>query len=171
MEMAIGGFAAVIPIHALRILILRTLGAEISQSAVVYHGLQIRCARKLKIGHNSSIGDHAILDSRGGLTIGDNVNFSTGVQIWTAQHDWRSVGFEYVEGAVVIEDHVWIGPRVTILPGATVREGAVVAAGAVVTGEIEAFNLVGGVPAKFIGLRPSGLSYTVTTRAKKSWWW
>ena len=148
MEMVVIGFAARIPIHSVRVWTLRRLGATISDSAVVYHGFKIRAARNLSIGNNTSIGDCAILDARGGLSIGANVNLSTGVNIWTAQHDWKSPDFDYTQCGVLIEDHVWIGPRVTILPGATIRQGAVVAAGAVVKGEVSAFTLVGGVPAK-----------------------
>lgn len=171
LEMAIVGFAARLPIHTARVSILRLLGAKISPSAVVYHGFQVRATRNLRIGANTSIGDRAILDARGGLTIGDNVNFSTGVNIWTAQHDWKSADFDYVESAVTIEDRVWVGPRATILPGSIIREGAVVAAGAVVKGEIEAFTLVGGVPAKEIASRPRALRYTVADPSTKTWWW
>ncbi|WP_253376461.1 DapH/DapD/GlmU-related protein [Okibacterium sp. HSC-33S16] len=159
------------PIHRLRVAVIRAFGADVSNTAVLYHGFQIRAARRLRIGPNTSVGDGAILDARGGLTIGANVNFSTGVQIWTAQHSWQSADFDYEENAVTIGDHVWIGPRVTVLPGAVVGEGAVVAAGAVVKGNIAPFTLVGGVPARKLGDRPRDLRYTVTKPRLKTWWW
>ena len=37
-----------------------------------------------------------------------------------------------------------------VMPGVTIGEGAIVAAGAVVTKDVDAFCVVGGVPAKFI---------------------
>lgn len=39
------------------------------------------------IGRGSIIGDQAVLDARNGIELGENVNFSTGVWIWTEQHD------------------------------------------------------------------------------------
>jgi maltose O-acetyltransferase len=42
---------------------------------------------------------------------------------------------------------------VIVLPGVTIRKGAVVAAGAVVTKDVLEYGIVGGVPAKEIGMR------------------
>jgi acetyltransferase-like isoleucine patch superfamily enzyme len=39
------------------------------------------------------------------------------------------------------------------LPGVSIGEGAVLAAGSVVTKDVEAFEIVGGVPAKHIKYR------------------
>jgi len=54
---------------------------------------------------------------------------------------------------VVIGNDVWIGANVVILPGVTVGNGAIIAAGAVVNKNIPEFTIVGGVPAKGIGMR------------------
>ena len=49
---------------------------------------------------------------------------------------------------------VWIGDRVTILSGCqTIGNGAVIAAGAVVTRDVQAYAIVGGVPARQIRMR------------------
>lgn len=139
--------------------VLRCLGAQIDRTAVLYGGFEIRSPRKLKIGANSCIGHKATLDARGGLTIGSNVNFSSEVMIWTAQHDYRDPMFGTDFKPVEIEDHAWIGPRCIILPGVTVGQGAVVAAGAVVTKDVEPHVVVGGVPAAKIADRPKDLNY------------
>lgn len=159
------------PIHLLRVLALRAFGASISTTATVYHGFEVRCARKLSIGDRSSIGDGAVLDARGGLTIGDNVNMSSNVQIWSAQHDWKSSSFAFISAPVTIGNRAWIGPRVIILPGASIGEGSVIAAGAVVRGEVEPFCLVGGVPARKLGDRPRDIDYQLPTRRSKTLWW
>ena len=39
------------------------------------------------------------------------------------------------------------------MPNCTIGEGAIVAAGAVVTKDIEPYSIVGGIPAKKIGVR------------------
>jgi len=148
-----------VPCQGFRKFVLRLLGANIESSAVLYGGFEIRSPRKLTIGANSCIGHKATLDARGGLTIGNNVNFSSEVMIWTAQHDYRSPTFDTDFEPVVIGDYVWLGPRCIILPGVTIGEGAVVAAGAVVTKDVEPYTVVGGVPAQKISDRPSNLSY------------
>ncbi|WP_082468240.1 acyltransferase [Leifsonia sp. Leaf264] len=159
------------PIHGPRKVLLRIAGAQVGKTTVLYHGFQVRAARNLSIGDDSSIGDRAILDGRGGLTIGRSVNLSTGVQIWTAQHDWQSPGFESVSAPVVIGDRVWLGPGVIVLPGTSIGEGAVVGAGAVVTKDLAPYGLYGGVPAKRIGDRPEPMTYTIGGPRRKQWWW
>jgi acetyltransferase-like isoleucine patch superfamily enzyme len=147
------------PSQLFRGFVLRLLGAKIDRAAVLYGGFEIRSPRKLKIGANSCIGHKATLDARGGLTIGKNVNLSSEVMIWTAQHDYRDPMFGTHFKPVVVEDYAWLGPRCVILPGVTVGEGAVVAAGAVVTKDIERYTVVGGVPAQKIADRPADLDY------------
>lgn len=142
---------------------LRLAGSVIGQGTVVYGGIEARCCRKMKIGNHSSIGHGAILDGRGSLFIGNSVNLSTGVWIWTADHDVQSPNFAARIAPVVIEDYAWIGSRVIILPGVTIGKGAVVASGAVVTKDIAAFTIVGGIPAKIIGKRNEDLSYELSS--------
>jgi len=148
------------PFQWVRKFILRhPFGADIASSAVLYGGFEVRSPRKLKIGANTVIGHRATLDARGGLTIGQNVNLSSEVMIWTAQHDYRDPGFGTMFKPVAINDHAWLGPRCIILPGVTIGAGAVIAAGAVVTKDVEPYTVVGGVPAQKIADRPKGLNY------------
>ena len=152
-------FAGAIPSQTLRRAMLSGAGARIGTGTVVYGGVDARCCRKIRIGQNSSIGHHAVLDGRGGLVIGSNVNLSSGVWIWTAEHDVQSPVFAARIAPVVIEDYAWIGSRVTVLPGVRLGKGSVVASGAVVTKDVAEFTIVGGVPAKPIGIRNRQLSY------------
>jgi hypothetical protein len=48
---------------------------------------------------------------------------------------------------------VWIGNGAKIMAGVTVGTGAVVGAGAVVTHDVHPYEIVGGVPARHIGMR------------------
>ena len=52
-----------------------------------------------------------------------------------------------------IGDDVWVGYRAVIMAGVRIGRGAIVAAHAVVTSDVEPYAIVGGVPAKVIGMR------------------
>lgn len=171
LELALLSLVGLVPVHRFRVAVLRLLGARIDPQAVVSHGFQVRAPARLQIGARSNIGENAVLDARGTLTIGRNVNLSSEVQIWTAQHAWNSPDFAYVKAPVEIGDHAWLGPRVIVLPGAVIGRGAVVAAGAVVSGTVEEFSLYGGVPAKKIADRTRELTYELPDPKGKSLWW
>jgi acetyltransferase-like isoleucine patch superfamily enzyme len=149
-----------IPSHSLRLVIYRRVfGLNVAPSAHVYGRLELRKAAKVKIGENTIVGHDNILDGRGGIVLGRNVNLSSQVAIWTMQHDPQSPEFGVRVGAVVVEDRAWVSFRATVLPGVTIGEGAVVAAGAVVTTDVEPHQIVGGIPARPIGRRTDDLRY------------
>jgi acetyltransferase-like isoleucine patch superfamily enzyme len=135
---------------------------DMGKNAVIYGGSEIRSPNKLVIGKGSIIGHYSILDARNGIEIGENVNFSHGVWLWTEQHNHNSIDFSCEspqKKKITICDRVWLGPRVIVLPGCTIGEGAVVGAGAVVTKNIEPFSLNVGIPAKKIGERNRAINY------------
>jgi acetyltransferase-like isoleucine patch superfamily enzyme len=137
----------------------RVFHLTLGRDSVIYNSCEIRNPRGITIGDFTSIGDQCTLDGRGGLTIGNSVNFSTGVWIWTMQHQVNDPEFGCESAPVVIEDFAWISCRAVVLPGVRIGKGAVVAAGAVVTKDVEPFAVVGGVPAKKIGERSRDLRY------------
>jgi acetyltransferase-like isoleucine patch superfamily enzyme len=137
------------------------LGVKIGKNTCIYHGAQIRSPKKIRIGANTIIGEGAVLDGRGGLEIGDNVNFSSGVWVWTMQHDPHCPDFGIKDAPVVIEDYAWLSCRTVVLPGIRVGKGAVLAAGAVATKDIPPFKIAAGIPAKVIGDRKCQPKYTL----------
>jgi acetyltransferase-like isoleucine patch superfamily enzyme len=153
-----------IPSHIVRNSIYRLMGLKLGKGSTIYSGAEIRSPHKIKIGHNTIIGHDAILDGRGELEIGNNVNFSTGVWIWTSQHDKNDPYFRDISGKVIIEDYAWISCRTIILPNTKIGKGAVVCAGAVVTKDVEPYSIVGGVPARKIGDRSRDLRYKLDSK-------
>lgn len=49
---------------------------------------------------------------------------------------------------ICLRDNVWLGFDVCVLPGVTIGEGSVVGAGSVVCGDVPAYTLVAGNPAR-----------------------
>lgn len=87
------------------------------------------------------------------VTIGDDVQIASGVQIIAATHPLdaaeRATGWE-MGRPVHIGHRSWIGAGAIILPGVTVGDDAVVGAGAVVTRDVPPGTVVAGNPARVI---------------------
>jgi maltose O-acetyltransferase len=123
-------------------------------------GVEFRKGKNISIGNNSIINKKVLLDGRGGkLIIGNNVDIAQETNIWTLEHDVHDDNHKDIGADVIIEDYVWIASRVTILPGVRIGRGAVVASCAVVNKDVLPMAIVGGIPAKVIGTRKSGLEY------------
>lgn len=151
-----------IPSHTLRMLIYRKVFMlEAERNVVIHWGAEIRAAYNIRIGEGSIIGDEAKLDGRRGIEIGRCVNLSTGVWIWTLEHDPQSPGFSCRGrgGRVVVDDRAWLSAGTIVLSGTTVGEGAVTAAGSVVTEDLEPYSINAGVPARKVGERNRNLTY------------
>lgn len=142
-----------LPIHTVRWCFYIISGMDLKWSSHIHMWARFYDPTGIKIGSDTIIGDHAFLDGRDTLTIGNHVDIASSVMIYNSEHDLHSEDFKPIKAPVTIEDYVFIGPRVVILPGVTIGRGAVVAAGAVVTKDVPEFTIVGGVPAKEIGER------------------
>jgi len=142
-----------IPSHHLRRFFYRLGGIRIGWGSTIHTGARFYNPWNIKIGRDSIVGEGAVLDGREKLTIGDHVDIASEVMIYNGEHDINNENFKAVFLPVFIEDYVFIGPRAIILSGVTIKKGAVVGAGAVVTKDVGEYQIVGGVPAKFIGER------------------
>jgi acetyltransferase-like isoleucine patch superfamily enzyme len=120
--------------------------------AVVYH------PTGLVVGRNSIIGA-ALVDARGGIEIGANVNITGETRFMTAKHDVQDPEFPAIYSPIVIGDRAWIALGATVLGGVTIGEGAVVTANATVTKDVAPYTIVGGTPAREIGTRNREQTY------------
>lgn len=150
-----------IPSHRVRRFFYYFLKFKYPHNSVVYSGLELRKPHKVFIGEHTIIGNDCILDGRMEIVIGKNVNLSSGVWIWTLQHDPQDSHFKTKGAKVIIEDYSWVSCRTVILPGVKISEGTVVAAGSVVTKSTDPYSIVGGIPAKKIGERNNKLKYSL----------
>ena len=123
----------------------------------------INSASMIEIGNNVSVGPNAVLFSiYKKIIFNNNIMLGPGVTMVSGDHSIRRVGVTMIDNHeklpeddadIIIEDDVWIGANVTILKGVIVGRGCVVAAGAVLVNSVPPYSIVGGVPAKIIGIR------------------
>lgn len=151
-----------IPLHRVRRFVYKSLGAEIGKNVTFHFRTEIRGMHRLKIGAGTIIGDNALLAAQRGLTIGENVNISSNVSIYSGEHDHRDPYFHSTPEKtrpITIGNRVWIGSNAIILTGVNIGEGAVCCAGCVVTKDVEPFTVVAGIPARKVNERPRDLRY------------
>lgn len=92
------------------------------------------------------------------IVIGKNCMLSYNVHIRTETHEYKNseipiISQGHLEKDIYIGDDVWIGYGAQIMAGVRIGNSAVVAAGAVVTKDVEAYTVVGGIPARVIKKR------------------
>ena len=129
----------------------RLTGKKIDDSFRMFPPFYTDFGKNITIGRNVFINSGCHFQDQGGITIGDDALIGHNVVLATINHDLSPLKHrENHYAPIVIEDHVWIGSNATILQGVTIGRWSVVAAGAVVSKDVEAFTIVGGVPAKEI---------------------
>ena len=155
-----------VPLVAPRMRLYQMGGVQIAdpETTTILTSAEMVAPRGISIGAGSIIGRYCLLDGRGGLTIGENVNISSYSIFISSGHEVDDPGFRGWVGPTRVGDWAWIGIRATVLGGLTIGEGAVVAAGAVVTRDVDPYTVVGGVPARFIKERVRDLDYALSYR-------
>lgn len=142
-----------VPFHTIRNLSYRFAGIKMGRGSTFHMWANFFEPKNIIIGEGTVIGDHAFLDGRDKLKIGNHVDIASSVAVYNSEHDINREDFSAKDSPVEIGDYVFIGPRAVILPGVKIGKGAVIAAGAVVTKDVPAFKVVGGVPAGIIAER------------------
>ncbi len=126
-------------------------------------GKGLHCNGSVHVTRHTELGDHVHFNGmkasgNGRLVIGDWFHSGEGLRIFTRNHNYDkgdAIPYDetYIAKDVVIGDFVWIGAQVILLPGTTIGEGAIIQAGAVVHGNIPAYAIAGGNPAKVFAQR------------------
>ena len=106
---------------------------------------------QISIGDRSFVNYGAVFLDVATITIGDDVQLATDVQLLTATHpldaETRRIGWE--SGApIVIESGAWLGGGVIVCPGVTIGADTVVGAGSVVAKDLPAGVLAVGNPCR-----------------------
>ena len=120
-------------------------------------GSQIRAPFQCDYGYLTEVGERTFINYGASIldcakvTIGDEVQIATNVQLLTATHPLdaaaRRAAWESAQ-PITIEDGVWLGGGVIVCPGVTIGENTVVGAGGVVVKDLPPGVLAVGNPAR-----------------------
>jgi acetyltransferase-like isoleucine patch superfamily enzyme len=145
-------------LNFIKSLFLKLVKAKIGKRVVFYPGVWIAPGRNLVLGDDVDLALGVLITTTGGVEIGERTLIGYRTQIISGNHKIPNnkatifgSGHEY--GKVKIGSDCWVGANCIIMPGVTIGDGAVIAGGSVVTKNVEAFTIVGGVPAKIIKSR------------------
>ncbi|MDF2943095.1 MAG: putative acetyltransferase [Herbinix sp.] len=150
-----------IPCWTLRKCIYEMYGMKIGRNARIGMNTVIINPKGISIGKRTIINEFCHLDGRGGLKIGNNVSVSINSMILTTTHLIDSPIFEYIEGAVVIEDNVWLGSNSLVLNNSFIKKKCIIGAGAVFKGISEPDSVYIGNPVKLLKKRNLKTSYQI----------
>lgn len=111
--------------------------------------------------HPTADVNNALLNVESGeITVEEYAFFGHNVCVLTGTHDIAARGLARQQAVpaagrdVVVRTGAWVGSNATVLGPAVIGAHAVVAAGAVVTGDVPAYTVVAGVPARRIATVP-----------------
>jgi putative colanic acid biosynthesis acetyltransferase WcaF len=140
-----------IPLHGLRVILLRAFGAQIGKDCHVYPTVSIWAPWNLILGDRVGIGSHANIYNMDRISIGHNAVISQGAHICAGSHDVDSASFQLITSQIVIGSEVWIAAEAFIGPGVTINTGCVVGARGVVFRSINTeWTIWVGNPARFL---------------------
>ena len=136
------------PAFGIRRAILRMFGANLNPLAKIRRSVRIECPWNIRVGAKTAIGDHVALRGDQPISIGDRSTVSQLAIVSTVM----SVP-ESRLAPITIEDDAWVATDVLVLPGSIIRTGVVVGARSVVDGELPAWSVAAGDPARPRGRR------------------
>ena len=156
---------------------------HIGKDTTISMSVDITFPQHLSIGEGCFIGGNSIIDSRGGIKIG---NYSSlGVNALLLSTDHRYVGVETIPfddvrviKPIVMGDFVWGGANVSIMPGVTIGDGAILGLSCVITEDVPPMAIMVGNPAKIVSyrnieqferLRKEGKFRAMSKKAKRLW--
>jgi len=114
-------------------LISEIIGQQVATDTEIRLPFYTDYGRNIKMGKNVFINCNVMMSDIAGITIGNNVEISSGVSLLTSSY----VQKELVLAPIKLEDNVKIGAQVIILPGVTIDEGSVIEAGSTISKNIK----------------------------------
>lgn len=126
-------------------------GCRVRESAKIVAPKLLACGEYVWIGEN------AVVDASGGLSIGAHTTIAVGALIWSHESALANLMLDNVSGnswivrkRTVIGSGCYIGGPSSVYPGVTIGDRVVVLPMSVVTGDIPSSVMVGGSPARVL---------------------
>ena len=137
-----------VPSTTFRRYILILCGAKISRKVSVLSGIMVLAPWKLIIGSGTTVNSNVLLDARGGIQIGKNVQIGYGSKIHSMGHSIKEPAFKAEKKRVLIGDNCVLFSEVYIGPGTLISDNVIAYPRCVVLGncEIKAASRILGNP-------------------------
>jgi len=124
-------------------------GLSVGDWNVFHNNMLVMGGQRMEIGHNCWFGQNTILDSAGGLFIGNGVRVGMYSQIWThvASGELIEGCTLYAQRSTSIEDDVWLVGSCIVGSGLNLGRRAVCMIGSLITKDLEPNKVYRGSPA------------------------
>jgi acetyltransferase-like isoleucine patch superfamily enzyme len=124
---------------------------SIGDYSKIHHNCNIHGYKPCHIGHNAWIGQYTIVDSIGGVTIGNNCGIGAHSQMWShIKYGDVLEGCRFLsENSLVVGDDVWFVGHCIVSPINAANKSMAIA-GAVITKNMKYNTIYAGAPAKSI---------------------
>tara|TARA_B110000977_G_scaffold127057_1_gene162382 strand:- start:411 stop:947 length:537 start_codon:yes stop_codon:yes gene_type:complete len=133
--------------------LLRLFGAKVHRTANVYSSVKIYAPWNLEMQKYSCLAPEVDCYNVDKVLVGAYSTVSQKTYLCSASHDVTKSSNPLITAPIIIKNQVWIGASSFIGMGATIGQGAVVGATSSIYKDVDAWNIVGGNPAKFIKKR------------------
>ena len=130
---------------------------QLGDYSKIQHHTNIHGYLPCKIGHNAWIGQYTIIDSIGGMTIGDNCGIGAHSQLWShIKYGDTLEGCRFLsEKPMMIGNDVWFVGHCIVSP-ITAEDKSMAMVGSVVTKDMKYNSIYAGAPAKDITEKVGG---------------
>lgn len=137
----------------IRAMLGRHIFKHCGKNVKIFHGVEVSFGYNLTIEDNCTIHKYVLLDDRGELIIHEGSSISDFANVYTHAHD--------LNDGMIVSNHVTeIGPKArvtyhaTVMSGVRIGEHGMVGSMGVAAKNVEPFNIVAGIPAKPIKVKP-----------------
>jgi putative colanic acid biosynthesis acetyltransferase WcaF len=144
------------PLNFIRIIILKSFGARLHKSCMIYPSVKIWSPKFLQMEKGSTLGPGVNCYNPGLIKIGINSTISQGSHLCSGTHstDRKEVldnkVMELIRVPIKIGNYCWVCADAFISPGTVIGDGVVIAQRSVTKKKLESWSLYGGNPANKI---------------------
>jgi acetyltransferase-like isoleucine patch superfamily enzyme len=136
-----------------RAMLARHVFKHCGKNVKIFHGVEVSFGYNLTIEDNCTIHKYVLLDDRGELIIHEGSSISDYANVYTHAHD--------LNDGMIVSNHITeIGPKArvtyhaTVMSGVKIGEHGMVGSMGVASKDVAPFNVVAGIPAKPIKVKP-----------------